>query len=247
MKSEYVKEYGRLETSHWWFAVRQKIILQSISKFISKEGDKKVLNIGAAAGASSAWLSVFGTVSSVENESVFLEHLHSKNIDAVSASAEQLPFADNSFDLVCAFDVVEHIEDDKKALAEMQRVCRPGGKICITVPAFQCLWGRHDVANGHKRRYVFSTLRQQLPAQNKMLYSTCFNTLLFLPIYIARKIDWLLAGKKEAASDFDIFKTNAFANSICQFIFNLETKLLKVMRFPFGVSLLVLLEKDAAG
>jgi SAM-dependent methyltransferase len=246
MKNDYVKEYSRLETSHWWFLVRKKIILQSLSKHIFKNGNKKILNIGAAAGATSQWLAAFGKVSSIENEPLFLEHLRNNNIDVTEASAEQLPFADNSFDLVCAFDVVEHIADDKKALAEMQRVCKPDGKICITVPACQFLWGRHDVANGHKRRYTFASLKQQLPADTAIVYSTYFNTLLFLPVYFARKIDWLIAGKKAATSDFESFKSNGISGAVCKFIFGLEVYLLKIMRLPFGVSLLVLLEKDAS-
>ncbi len=244
MKIDYVKEYGRLEVAHWWFQVRKKIILQSLSKYISQDGNKKILNVGAAAGATSLWLSAFGKVSSIENEPLFLEHLRNNNIEVTEASAEQLPFADNSFDVVCAFDVVEHINDDKKALKEMQRVCKPGGKICITVPSYQFLWGRHDVANGHKRRYTFPSLKQQLPADTAIVYSTYFNALLFLPVYFARKIDWLIAGKKTATSDFESFKSNSFSGAVCKFIFGLEIYLLKMMRLPFGVSLLVLLEKN---
>jgi SAM-dependent methyltransferase len=246
MKSDYVKEYGRLEISHWWFQVRKKIILQSLGKYISQDGNKKILNVGAAGGATSLWLSAFGKVSSIENERLFLEHLRNNNIEVTEASAEQLPFADNSFDVVCAFDVVEHIDNDKNALKEMQRVCKPGGKICITVPAYQFLWGRHDVANGHKRRYTFTSLKQQLPADTVILYSTYFNTLLFLPVYFTRKIDWLIAGKKTATSDFESFKSNSILGAVCKFIFGLEIYLLKIMCLPFGVSLLVLLEKNAA-
>lgn len=245
MKSDYVKEYSRLELSHWWFQVRKKIILQSLGKSISQEGNKKILNVGAAGGATSLWLSAFGKVSSIENEPLFLEHLRNNNIEVTEASAEQLPFADNSFELVCAFDVVEHIDDDRKALAEMQRVCKPGGKICITVPAYQFLWGRHDFANGHKRRYTFTSLKQQLPDDTAIIYSTYFNTLLFLPIYFARKTDWLIAGKKAATSDFESFKSNNISGAVCKFIFGLEVYLLKIMRLPFGVSLLVILEKNA--
>jgi len=246
MKNEYVKEYGRLETSHWWFAVRKKIILQKISAYVPQGKNLSVLNIGAAAGASSLWLSVFGKVVSVENEPVFIEHLQNENIEVVNASATLLPLADNSFDLVCAFDVVEHIADDAKALAEMQRVCKPGGKICITVPAYQSLWSQHDVVNNHQRRYSFKSFEQQLPQQSAIQYSTYFNTLLFLPVWLARKMNNLFANKNKPASDFDNFKQGSFSSAVCRFIFNLETGLLKIMRFPFGVSLLVLLEKKTS-
>ena len=244
MKSEYIKEYGRLEVSHWWFAVRKKIILQSISHYVSPRHNLTILNIGAAAGASSKWLEVFGKVRSVENETLFVEHLLNNNIDVINASAEKLPFEDNSFDMVCAFDVIEHIEEDKNALEEMKRVCRPGGKVCITVPAYQYLWGSHDVVNGHKRRYSFSSFKQKIPTQLVIKYSTYFNTLLFIPILLARKMQRLFGNKNIEASDFENFKQSDLSAKICRFIFGLELPLLKMIRLPFGVSLLVLLEKN---
>lgn len=245
MKPDYVKEYSRLETTHWWFVVRKKIILQALHNYVAAGADQKILNIGAAGGASSQWLAAFGNVHSVENEPLFLQHLQALHIEVTNASAEALPFDDNSFDMVCAFDVVEHIGNHHQALSEMWRVCKPGGKICITVPAYQALWGRHDVANGHKRRYRLSTLRKPIPPNARLLYSTYFNTLLLLPIFIARKIDWLFAGNKPASSDFSNYTPGSFFDKCCSFIFGLELPLLQRMRLPMGVSLLAIFEKEA--
>src|SRR5262249_56745794 len=75
------------------------------------------------------------------------------------ASATELPFDSESFDLVTALDVVEHLDDDVKGLAEIRRVLKPGAPAVIFVPAFQSLWGPNDVQSGHKRRYRLNQLR----------------------------------------------------------------------------------------
>src|SRR6185503_4599719 len=75
------------------------------------------------------------------------------------ASAEQLPFAGGTFDLVCLFDVLEHLDDDKKALGEAFRVLRPGGLVVASVPAYGWLYANNDRIAGHRRRYVRRGLR----------------------------------------------------------------------------------------
>ena len=74
--------------------------------------------------------------------------------EGVCGSATQLPFADETFDVVSAFDVVEHCEDDATAVAELARVLVPGGRMLLSVPAYQWAWSDHDVQAGHHRRYT---------------------------------------------------------------------------------------------
>lgn len=249
MNKKYVEEYAILERTHWWFVIRQKIIMQALCDFIpaiKKDSPLKILNIGAAGGASSKWLSSFGEVVSVEYDLLFLEFLQDQNIPVTQASITELPFKEDHFDLVCAFDVVEHVEAHHKAVEEMLRVCKPEGNICITVPAFNSLWGNHDVINGHYRRYTKKTLKQviinQIPVQ--YVYSSYFNSILFIPIYLFRKLNKLFNSKKKANnSDFANFTTNFFVNRLLKRIFGIELFLLKWIRFPFGISLLTIIKK----
>ena len=74
--------------------------------------------------------------------------------DGVCGSLLHLPFADASFDVVGAFDVIEHCEPEADALRELFRVLEPGGRLLASVPAYQWAWTDHDVANGHHRRYT---------------------------------------------------------------------------------------------
>ncbi|MEO5890048.1 MAG: class I SAM-dependent methyltransferase [Ferruginibacter sp.] len=247
MDKFYVQQYGQLENSHWWFLIRQRIILQTLRKFIPVNPEKKlkILNVGAAAGGSSKWLSDLGDVTSVENDPLFLTHLADQHLIVINASITNLPLDDNAFDLVCAFDVIEHVEDEQKAIKELTRVCKPGGKICITVPAFQSLWGNHDIVNGHKRRYKKGRLQNILESQSAaVLYASYFNSVLFIPVFLMRKIRlWFNKTNRANASDFTYFKTNSFTNKILKSIFGMEVHLLRLVRFPFGVSLIAVARK----
>lgn len=247
MNSAFVAEYSRFERTHWWFVVRRRIIEQALSRHVPMGTAFKILNVGAAAGFSSEWLSRFGAVTSVENEAGFLEHLRKTGIEVVDASADDLPFPDDTFDLVCVFDVLEHIRDDEKALHEIFRVCKSGGFVCITVPAFAGLWSVHDEVNGHQRRYVRATLRPKIAAAGfRESYSTYFNTLLFLPIALLRKLQRLFRSAASGTeSDFSYYNAPPLLNKMLQRIFACEVRWLKRHTFPFGVSLLLLAKKPA--
>jgi ubiquinone/menaquinone biosynthesis C-methylase UbiE len=244
MDKNYYKEYFSLERNHWWFKVRAKIILLLIDKSLAKKDSNKqaVLNIGAATGKTSEILAKYGEVTSLEYDKECCEFVNENlPIKVINGSILELPFADNTFDLVCAFDVIEHVEDDKLALAEMKRVCKPNGLITVTVPAFMSLWSHHDIVNQHFRRYTKSNLTQ-LFTGNGLNYTvaTYYNSILFLPIFMFRLFTKIIPQKwirKGAGSDATLGSEDGLVNKIMYQIFNIELTLLKAMKFPFGVSI----------
>ena len=245
MDSTYVQQYAKLEREHWWFIVRQKILLQFLRKNLpASTSSLTILNIGAAGGASSEWLKTLGTVVSVENDPAFLGQLQRNGITVTAASVTDLPFAPGSFDLVCAFDVVEHVEDELRALGEMKRVCRKGGHICLSVPAMPGLWSQHDVVNGHFRRYTRGSLIASVASMGglTLIDSRYFNSLLFVPIWMARKVSGLFR-KKHTGSDFSYFKTANWANKLLGAIFGLEHGVFRNTSFSRGVSLAAIFKK----
>lgn len=254
MNSDYYKNYYHLERNHWWFVVRLEILKQEIQKIIPKEKNElQILNIGIATGKTTDMLSNFGKVTSLEYDATCAEFVRQKlGIEVIEGSVLELPFEENSFDLVCAFDVIEHVENDKKAILEIMRVCKEKGKICITVPAFQSLWSHHDKVNHHFKRYrmneIFKLFDLQSENSNyRLLRKTYFNSFLFIPIWLFRKLNFLLPKKfirKGAGSDFEIYKENKVLDSLLKGIFSIEKKLFHYdISFPFGVSLLFFVEK----
>lgn len=237
MQRDYYIQYYHLERENWWFLVRLSIIRQAIKKYVYLGKPLKILNIGVATGASSDMLTLFGEVVSSEYDEETCKFLKENlKIEVIQASVTDLPFEDNSFDLVCAFDVIEHVEDDIRAYAEMKRVCKLSGHIAITVPAFKMMWSGHDVVNHHFRRYTKKEILQLLTQnQLKVTYSSYFNTILFLPVLLFRTINNGINKNKIPKSDFHK-RTPSIVNQILKTIFSLELYLLQFIRFPFGVS-----------
>jgi len=135
------------QPDYWWYLARTDLLHAALSEFAA--GRTTVLDIGSADGPSASWLHD-GT-----------RRLASLDIDprglrsnGVCGSALALPFAGASFDMVSAFDVIEHCDPEAEALAEVNRVLAPGGRFLMAVPAYQWAWTDFDVANGHFRRYT---------------------------------------------------------------------------------------------
>lgn len=252
MDQQYFKEYYHLERVNWWFTVRRRILRDRILHLLKNPQHIQSLNIGAATGTTSDMLSEFGEVMSVEYDAECCNYTQTfLSTPIIQGSITELPFANNSYDLVCAFDVIEHVEDDTKAIEEMIRVCKPGGYIAITVPAYQFLWGEHDVINQHFRRYTKPQLLGLLNKQKgKVIYHTYFNSILFIPISIfrlgANLMEKVKSQQKESVqSDHAIFGTEGFFNNLLAGIFSIDYYLLKWgFRFWAGVSIMVFFKKE---
>ena len=250
MDKNYYKDYYHLERKHWWFVVREKIIIHIFKKFRVENKVLKILNVGCATGRSTEYLSQFGEVTSIEYDQdccVFLKE--ELKIDVINASATELPFADEQYDWVCAFDVIEHIEDHQKAVQELCRVTKKNGQVYITVPAFMSMWNNHDVINQHFRRYRMPELKALFISEKngKILYNTYFNFILFPLIWIFRKISVLLASennKKELKSDFDNPDENKIKSFVFYNLFYMEKFLLNYITFPVGVSAMIIWKKN---
>ncbi|PZR25932.1 MAG: hypothetical protein DI538_26915 [Azospira oryzae] len=244
MRAEYISAYYTLERENWWFLARAVILRDQLKRQYTGRNDLRILNIGAAFGASTVMLQEFGTVVSVEYNPECFAFLRAQlKLDVVQASITDLPFPDADFDLVCAFDVVEHVADHEAAVQEMFRVCRTGGQVFATVPAFQWLWSPHDVLNEHHRRY---NKKQFLSLFGSMsiLFHSYFNFFLFPPTALFRL---LFSGKTKseqlAVSDNQRF-SGPFLSRWLYRIFRSETQWLrKGRRFPFGVSIMVMASK----
>jgi SAM-dependent methyltransferase len=248
MNREYYREYYSLERNHWWFKIREKIIFQRILSYSNGLRTLKILNIGAATGRSSKMLKFFGDVTSLEYDKECCSFVREKlNMKIIHGSVTNLPFDPDSFDLVCAFDVIEHVKNENLAISEMKRVCSKNGILCVTVPAYMSLWSEHDIVNKHYRRYTASTLSNLFKVNNlNELYLSYFNFFLFIPILLFRKLTKILPTswiRKGSGSDFEIKNQSRLVNFVLAKIFGLEIILLRFLKFPFGVSIISLWKK----
>ncbi len=249
MDRQFYVEYYTLEREHWWFRVRAEIIMDRIRELCGGRSDLKILNVGAATGRTSQMLEQFGQVTSIEYDQICYEFVKEKlGIDIHQGSITEIQFENDQYDLVCAFDVVEHVEDDQKAVEELVRVCKPNGHVVVTVPAFMSLWSHHDVVNHHFKRYKAGEMRELFAStSSKKAYNSYFNFFLFTPIFLFRQLSNLLPKswtRDGAGSDATAGQSGKFAGSVLFGVFNFERSLMKMgFRWPFGVSYLYAAKK----
>lgn len=245
MNKSYYKDYFYLERNHWWFLARKKILHDYISG-VAGQRKLKILNIGAATGASSVMLSEFGEVTSIEYDADCCRFVEEETgMKFVCASITDLPYENASFDMVCAFDVVEHIDDDQKAVDEMYRVCRNDGYLLCTVPAYQFLWSHHDEVNMHYRRYTLGRFKK-LFTSGKIMFGSYFNFLLFFPIAAFRLIDRMLKIKsirKKAGSDFTITENKTLDKIFYKIMVADNFFFKSKISLPFGISAFLAVKK----
>jgi len=242
MDKAYYREYYDLERKHWWFRARSEILMSHLRRLLDGRTDLWILNVGAATGRSSELLRELGRVVSVEYDADCCAFTRSRtDLELMQASILDLPFASGTFDLVCAFDVIEHVENDARGVTELSRVCRPGGFVCLTVPAFSFLWSRHDEVNHHYRRYTRAQVQVVAsPSGLQPVFHTYFNFWLFFPIAGFRLLSRIFPGKPREDAGSDFFSVqNSLLDRMFYGIFRSETAILRTgVRFPVGVSIL---------
>lgn len=232
-------EMARAEGEHWWFVGRRQIIASLLSRLIPS--DKiDILEVGCGTGGNLAMLSDFGRVTAVEKNSWAAEYAQNKFgvADILFADFLELDCSGRQFDLICAFDVLEHLQNDVYALQRMVDMLADNGRIIVTVPAYKWLWSNHDRKLHHYRRYNRDELIKkinQLPLNIEFI--SYFNFLLFPLALCLRCLDILLfKGWSSQTNHVD-----GLLNKILLKIFSSEQHILQHAHPPFGLSLLVVL------
>lgn len=140
-----------LEDRHWWYKERRAILARELRRL---PAPGQALDIGAAGGGNTRVLRAHGWQAlALEYSDSVADVAKARGLSAIRADARYLPLASSTCDLVTAFDILEHIDEDYLAAAEIARVLKPGGTALIAVPCDMALWSAHDDEVGHVRRY----------------------------------------------------------------------------------------------
>ena len=229
---------AELDERHWWYRARREVLAALIARRIPLPAEARILEIGCGTGHNLLMLERFGRVDGIEIDPAARAIAASRlGREVMDAPLPDLPgVADGGYDLIACLDVIEHIEQDRAALASIAGKLRPGGRILLTVPAFPWLWSAHDVINHHKRRYTRRTLAALVgEAGLRLEMLSWFNSLLF-PVAAAAR----LAGRVTGKDDSDDKLPPAPVNAVLEAVFGLERYALGRLPFPPGVSLVAI-------
>jgi SAM-dependent methyltransferase len=215
-----------LEDHHWWYRERRAILRRELRRL---PGPGRALDIGAAGGGNTRVLEEHGWQAvALEYSDSAADVARSRGIRVMRADARELPVRSGTCGLVTAFDVLEHIDEDYLAAAEMVRVLQPGGTALIAVPCDMALWSAHDDAVGHMRRYSRSELAsliQKAGLTIERMWS--WNVLLRPAVAIRRK----------SSTGSDLGEVSPLANGLLATVVVAE-RYLPVKSWP-GVSLML--------
>jgi SAM-dependent methyltransferase len=235
MKDEAYRLMADLDDTYWWFQARREIVGDVVARFVVPGGD--IVDYGSGTGAMAARLQSRGfRVTAAEVSEQMLDSCRERGIPTIDIGSQWPPGA--SADCVLACDVLEHVEDDCGLLVKLRALLRPGGLFIGTVPAYEFLWSGEDHVSNHVRRYTKATLRKSLMgAGYEVAWASYFNTLLFplaASVILAKR---LLRPREMYRSN--VRSLPAWQNALCRGVFSKERPLLRWLRFPFGLSLIV--------
>jgi SAM-dependent methyltransferase len=238
-----------MEERHFWHIGRREIIGSLLSRYA---GDARhvprMVEIGCGNGSVMRFLEWHGI--DVTGIDLYREPLvfsaQRSRAPVYQADAYHTPFPDGGFDVVGAFDVLEHLDDDFAALREMHRICAPGGIVLLTVPAHGWLWSRFDTLSNHRRRYRRPELLGLLRRAGFSPIRSTYFMFFLLPFLVLARIPGHLCGRSQTAADLhsDLgARTIPLVNPLLLAIMRIERALLAAFPLPTGSSLIAIARK----
>lgn len=243
-RPEAFAQLAAVEARNFWFRARNRLIIWALGRALPEV--ERYLEIGCGTGfVLAAIASAYPRASLVGSEvfSAGLPFAASRvpRAELIQMDAREIPYADE-FDLVGAFDVLEHIVEDEAVLSAMHRALHPGGRIAITVPQHRWLWSAADESACHVRRYEAAELREKVTRAGFVVsFETSFVSLLLPAMVTARLFKPKAATAEETMSELDL---PPLLNRIFLAIMTLERLLIRAgVRFGFGGSRVLIARK----
>lgn len=243
-KSEYAR-LAEFEQNYWWHQGRLEIIQNYMKRASRNNPNSAILNVGCGTGGTIDMLEKFGKVDNVDTSDeaiAFMNRLGHGSITKVDDI--DLPFGDKIYDIVGAFDVLEHIEDHRCALSEWKRVLKDDGAIVVTVPAYQWLWSQHDVSMHHWRRYTVKSLKAVAAEAGlkpeRVSYAISFS----LPLVVGFRLGNRFL-RRRTDSETSYVPVPTAINQLFTALLKVEAKLHNTVTLPAGTSVIAILRKSS--
>lgn len=232
-----------VEETSFWFQARNRLIAWAALRFAP--GATRVLEVGCGSGIVMSSLQAAFPVARLIGSEAHIEGLRMaqqrlQGVELVQMDARTIPYADE-LDIVGAFDVIEHIDEDQRVLEQLHKALRPGGILLATVPMYMRLWSESDDRAGHVRRYEPDELERKAAAAGFTIErSTSFVTLLFPALLYARR----LRGREQRSKRGSELQMSRATNRILGWVMAFERTLITAgINMPIGGSRLIVARK----
>lgn len=234
---------AREEDHHWWFVGRRAIVGELLAAHLAPRAHRTILDVGCGTGGMLTMLAQLGAVEGADRAEAAIAYARAR-FPAFAIHQIELPtdLPDRRWDVITAFDVVEHLDDPVACLRALRDHLSPDGELAITVPAYALLWSDHDVRHHHKRRYTRATLADELArAGLRVRYATHFNTWL-LPAIAAVRLASRVVPAVRARQHDSVHAPGGALNRALAALFASERFALRRVPLPLGVSIFVVAE-----
>ncbi|WP_079575923.1 class I SAM-dependent methyltransferase [Krasilnikoviella flava] len=224
-------------SDYWWYRTRAHLLRTVLGAYADDAAD--VLDVGSADGPSVGWLQ-----GQRHHVTLDIDPRGLASGSGVCGSATALPFEDSVFDVVGAFDVVEHCDPEAVVLAEVRRVLRPGGCFLLTVPAYQWLWSDFDVRNGHVRRYTRGRAVAALEGGGFEVLRATYAFASTFPAFVVERLARRARGlvRRDGGHAADIVRlprTSPVVDRVLTALGTVDDRVLARRDLPFGSSVVV--------
>ncbi len=245
---EHFDRLAELEENNYWFKVRNLILVHLSKKICGADENKKFLEIGCGTGYVGKTLRKI--YKNYVGSEIYLQGLKNAqkrlpDVQLIQLDATQMPFQ-NEFDVIGAFDVIEHIQEDEKVMQNVYHSLKPNGYFIITVPQYQFLWSYLDDYAKHKRRYSRKELTEKLKRNGfEIVYKTSFVFTLFPLVCLSRLLSKNKPIEKVTLKDIEAeFLIPNWVNKCFYWILKIDYYLIKLqISLPFGSSLITIARK----
>ncbi len=239
-----------IESSNFWFRSRNRIIQSLFSKYVDICIEREVLEIGCGTGYVLHGLSKFKnlklTGAELHVEGLKFAKRRLPNVDFLQMDARKMPFKEEEFDIVGAFDVLEHIEEDEVIMNNVYKILKQKGLLFITVPQHKWLWSTQDEASYHKRRYTRKEIVDKLSKANfNIIFASSFVFFLLPLMFLSRLIKRKSTDKEILVYDYGELIFNPVLNRLFDYLMRFDEILIQLgLEVLFGGSMIVVARKS---
>ena len=241
MQAQEYEKMFRLEDRYWWFVGRRRLALRLLRRGVAGASRPRILDLGCGTGRVMSELKEWSEPVGLDMSDLALRFSASRGLGPlVKGSGTALPFAAERFDAIVSLDVYEHIEDHRRAFAESLRVLKPGGTLVLSVPAHGFLWGPHDVALMHFRRYTRPELKALLEAQGFEVERIGYSVFFLFPVVMLVRF---FERRRKGPAQANLVAVPEWLNRALVALQTFEASLIERFDLPWGSSVIVVARK----